>query len=184
MYRRLFLGNTEVGFRFCFEEIFYISTIPNTERCEVFLVNGQKYEVPNALKRISKAIDDGLHEDFYKGTGLSFAPAGKAFIINMAYLNDDIGIDHVRFKADVGGTTPSILDVKLPREVCENLAMARKLDRRAQRAYQQEHYPDGFKIIHKGSGSGTAFLSDEYVVIDRDESYYDIGEGEIMFLGV
>ncbi len=183
MARRLLLGNTEVGFRFCFEEIFYICTIPNTERCEIILVNGQKYEVPNALNRISKAIDDELHENIYNGTEHSFAPAGKAFIINMAYLND-IGIDHVRFKADVGDTTPSILDVKLPRDVCENLAMARKLDRRAQRAYQQKHYPDGFKIIRKGSGFGTAFLVDEYVVIERDESYYDIDEGEIMFLGV
>ncbi|MCR4918379.1 MAG: hypothetical protein K5928_00985 [Prevotella sp.] len=184
MERKLLLGNTEVGFLFCPEEILYISTIPNMEKCEVFLVNGQKYEVPNSRKNICKKINDEYKKEINKFTACRLIPVGKPFVLNLDYLSEDIGIDHVHLKANIGGEVLFELNLQVSEKVCKELAMARGLDKKAQRKYQQEHYPNGYKIIRRGGTYGTAFIQVEYVAIDRDESYYDIGDDEIMFLGV
>jgi uncharacterized protein YlzI (FlbEa/FlbD family) len=184
MERIILLGNTEVGFRFCPEEIFYISTIPDKEKCEVFLVNGQKYEVPNSRKSICKRIDDEYKKDINRFTACRLIPVGKFLILNLDYLSEDIGIDHVLLKANIGGDVLLEFNLQVSEDICKKLAMARGLDKKGQRRYQQEHYPDGYKIIRKGGTYGTAFIQEEYIVIDRDESYYDIDADGIMFLGV
>ena len=181
MIRNLRFGNTEEIYQFCPEEILYMQTVPGREETNVFLVNNDCYILPNGLGAVSKIIDSNLLRS--RRTDNSVCRIGRSTIINLDYL-DIIGTDTIRLMANINGNSTRE-NIRISAEACNKLAETRGFSRRQQRNYQIEHFANGYVEEILGGGSGyTGFMARTYEPCDRPESYYDISDDEIMFLGV
>lgn len=178
--RNLYFGNTEEIYRFCSEEIFYMQAVYGKEETTVFLINNKdSYILPNGLGFVSKVIDDALLK-----TSNTMCRIGRSTIINFKYLSIIIGTDTIRLVADVDGQ-PIEENIKLSVAACEKLAKTKGISKAKQKEYQHKHFEKGYSIKTLGGGPGvTGFMIKEYEPLERPESYYDIGDDEIMFLGV
>ena len=180
--RNLRFGNTEEMFQFCPEEILYMQAVYGEEETTVFLVNNDCYILPNGLGYVSKVIDDNLLKT--RRTNNSVCRIGRSTIINLNYL-DIIGTDTIRLMANINGVSAEG-NLKIPVVACNELAKMRGLTKRQQKDYQIEHFKGGY--VEKKFGGGpagyTGFMITSYEPCERPESFYDIGDDEIMFLGV
>ena len=180
--RNLRFGNTEEMFQFCPEEILYMQTVNGAEETTVFLVNGDYYSLPNGLGYVSKVIDDTLLRS--RGTGNSLCRIGRSTIINLDYL-DIIEKGTIRLLANIDGISTKE-SLTISNAACDKLAQMRGLTKRQQKNYQIGHFQGGYvEKTFGGGGQGyTGFMVRTYEPCERPESYYDIDDNEIMFLGV
>ena len=180
--RSLRFGNTEEIFQFCPEEILYMQAVYREEATRVFLVNTDSYILPNGLGYVSKVIDDTSLRT--RITDNSVCKIGRSTIINLNYL-DIIGTDTIRLMANINGVSTEE-SLNIPVVVCDKLAQMRGLSKRQQNNYQIDHYQGGYvEKTFGGGGQGyTGFMVRTYEPCERPESYYDIDDDEIMFLGV
>jgi len=180
--RSLRFGNTEEIFQFCPEEILYMQAVYREEATRVFLVNTDSYILPNGLGYVSKVIDDTSLRT--RITDNSVCKIGRSTIINLEYL-DIIGTDMIRLMANINGVSTEG-SIKIPVVQCNELAKMRGLTKKQQKDYQIKHFKGGY--VEKKFGGGpagyTGFMITSYEPCERPESYYDIGDDEIMFLGV
>ena len=102
----------------------------------------------------------------------------------MNYL-DIIGTDTIRLVANINGVSTEE-SLNIPVVVCDKLAQMRGLTKRQQKTYQIDHFQGGYvEKTFGGGGQGyTGFMVRTYEPCERPESYYDIDDDEIMFLGV
>jgi len=180
--RSLRFGNTEEIFQFCPEEILYMQAVYREEATRGFLVNTDSYILPNGLGNVSKVIDDiSLRTRI---TDISVCKIGRSTIINLNYL-DIIGTDTIRLVANINGVSTEE-SLNIPVDKCNELAKIRGLTKKQQKDYQIKHFKGGY--VEKKFGGGpagyTGFMITSYEPCERPESYYDIGDDEIMFLGV
>lgn len=179
--RNLRFGNTEEVFLFCPEEILYMQPVYGKEETTVFLVNNDCYILPNSLKYVSKVIDDNLLKS--RRANNSVCRIGRYAIINFDYL-DIIGTDTIRLLANINGVSTEE-SLKIPVRQCNKLAKMRGLTKKQQKDYQIKHFKGGYVEKILGGGPGyTGFMIRTYEPCERPESYYDIDDDEIMFLGV
>ena len=180
--RNLRFGNTEEMFQFCPEEILYMQPVNGVEETTVFLVNGDYYFLPNGLGYVSKVIDETLLRS--KGTGNSLCRIGRSTIINLDYL-DIIEKGTIRLLANIDGISTKE-SLTISNAACDKLAQMRGLTKRQQKNYQIDHFQGGYvEKTFGGGGQGyTGFMVRTYEPCERPESYYDIDDNEIMFLGV
>ena len=179
--RDLRFGNTEELFQFCPEEILYMQAVSGEEETTVFLVNRDYYFLPNGLGYVSSVIDNNLLRS--RRTENSVCRIGRSTIINLDYL-DIIGTDTIRLIANINGMSIEEC-LKMPVEKCNELAKIRGLTKKQQKDYQIKHFKGGYVEKILGGGPGyTGFMIKTYEPCERPESYYDIGDDEIMFLGV
>lgn len=179
--RNLHFGNTEEIYQFCPEEILYMQAVCGEEETKVFLINKDIYILPNGLGRVSKVIDDTLLK--LKTTN-TMCRIGRSNIINFNYLSDFIGTDTIRLVADVDGRLMEE-KIKISVAACKILAKKQGVSKAEQKQYQHEHFEHGYNITTLGAGSPyTGFICREYEPRERSVDYYDIGDDEIMFLGV
>lgn len=192
--RILHFGNTEEQYRFCPEEIMYIEAVKGEEKSTVFLLNSENvYSLPIGLGKVAKIIDDTL-----QGLPDSLCKVGRSVILNLKYISDIIGANTIRLVANVNGTLIE-KDLILYAKACEELAKYLNSTKARQKAYQQQHFEGGYvarslggnrgdislDIVRSTSSSSTmGFMIMNYEPCERPESYYDIDEDQIMFLGV
>lgn len=182
--RLLRFGNTEEIYRFCPEEILYMQAVTGERETIVFMTNNKDYYcVPNGLGHVAQVIDETLRKRLR--TSNTMVTCGRSTIINKKYLGDVIGTGCIRLVAEVDGVKNEV-DVKLPVDKCEMLAKVKGLSKAEQKEYQRKHFPDGYvrKSFGGGGGRYTGFMIETYEACDRPESFYDIQDDEIMFLGV
>ncbi len=177
--RNLHFGNTEEMFQFCPEEILFMQAVYGEEETTVFLVNKDYYSLPNGLGYVSKVIDDTLLKSENKIN--SICRIGRSTIINLDYLNI-IGTDTIKLIANIDGISTEE-SVRIPINACNELAKSRGLSKKQQKNYQIKHFQGGYVEEILGGGY-TSFIIRTYEPCERPESYYDIGDDEIMFLGV
>jgi hypothetical protein len=179
--RNLRFGNTEEMFQFCPEEILYMQAVSGEEETTVFLVNRDYYFLPNGLGYVSKVIDDTLLRS--GRTNNSVCRIGRSTIINLDYLNV-IENNTICLVADINGLTTKG-EVGVSSSACEKLEKLRALTKKQQKDYQIENFKVGYDEKTLGGGPGyTGFMVRTFEPRERPESYYDIGDDEIMFLGV
>ena len=179
--RNLRFGNTEEMFQFCPEEILYMHAVYGEEETTVFLVNNDCYILPNGLGYISKVIAETLLKS--RRTNCSVCRIGRSTIINLNYLSI-IGTDTIRLVAEIDGIKTEE-NIKVSNRACEKIASAKGLTKRKQEEYQRMHFDGGYVSSSYGGGPGSiGFMVTTYEPCERPESYYDINEDEIMFLGV
>lgn len=179
--RNLRFGNTEEIFQFCPEEILYMQAVNGEEETTVFLVNRDYYFLPNGLGYVSKVIDDTLLRS--RRTNNSVCRIGRSTIINLDYLNN-IENNTIYLIAEINGLTIKG-EISVSSNACEKLGKMRALTKKQQKDYQIEHFKGGYDEKTFGGGPGyTGFMVRSYEPRERSENYYDIGDDEIMFLGV
>lgn len=191
--RILHFGNTEEQYRFCPDEILYIEAVKGEEKSTVFLLNSENvYSLPIGLGKVAKIIDDTL-----QGLPDSLCKIGRSNIINLKYLSDDIGKNTIRLVADVDGTSIE-KELILYAKTCEELKKYRKSSKTIQEFYQRNHFEGGYvvkspigsqgdislEVVTNTGSSNMGFMIKEYEPCERPESYYDIEDDQIMFLGV
>lgn len=160
MKRNIHLGNTEEQYRFCSEEILYIATGEKEGYITAVLLNNNQYTIPSTLTRASKCIYD-LHSDG------ELLLAGKRYIINMKYLRS-VSSQSVRLMAPAGvGCSEATLH--LSSKACATLA---SLDSR------RSQMPGGLGFL-----AGYMTDSGDYPPRNLEESFFNINDDDIMFLG-
>ena len=159
-----------------------MQAVNGEEQTKIFLKNNNDcYILPNGLGYVAKVIDDTLLETDDK----TMLKVGRSTIINSKCLSDIIGTNTIRLVADVDGQTIETDVPGLSAAACTKLAKTKGLSKAQQRDYQHRHFEPGYRITSSGGGSGYfGFLIKEYEPCERPESYYDIDDDEIMFLGV
>lgn len=160
MKRNIHLGNTEEQYRFCSEEILYIATGEKEGYITAVLLNNNQYTIPSTLTRASKCIYD-LHSDG------ELLLAGKRYIINMKYLRS-VSSQSVCLKAPAGvGCSEATLH--LSSKACAKLTG---------REFEMIRSLDSFGFL-----AGYMTDSGDYNPCNLKESFFDIDDDDIMFLG-
>lgn len=198
--RNLRFGNTEETYRFCPEEILYMTTVYGEEKTKVHLINNDCYILPNGLGYVKNVIHASLLE-----TDNTMTKIGRSTIFNATYLSD-IGTNTIRLVADVDGQTIETYIDNLPAAACKEIAETKGLSKAQKREYQRKkqakkrslskaqqrddlyrHFENGYNFEPFGGRTTLnclGFMVEEKEPRECPESDYDIDDDEIMFLGV
>lgn len=201
MKRIIRIGNTEEHYTFRPEEILYAETIKGEERTSVHLLNQTIYTLPCGLSVFAKTIDDSMirmhtmERSYWRDRSqaidnsmrstlrTSIVRLGRSYLANYEYIvKAQDGI--VDLCAEVEDKT--IEDrIIISRKACSILSdMIGKKIHQLER-FQHDNHSNGYTEVYSGgSGGYTGFMSREYKPTKRDDTYYDIEDDDILFLGM